>query len=208
MADSSSPGTALIGWIDRIHAGDPGARDELVRAFQPCLEDLARRMLRRHPRVARWVEVDDVLQGALLRILRALESVHPDSTRDFLGLAAEQMRRELLDLGRHYYGPRGEGANRVGVGASSVDDHLRFEPPDPGDTDDDLELWCRFHLEVEKLPVVEREVVGLIYYHGWTQSRVAAHFGVNVRTVRRWWESARSKLHGVLGRGDEGECPT
>ncbi len=200
MADSSSRATTLIGWIDRIRAGDPTARDELVRAFQPCLTDLARRMLRRNSRLGQWVEVEDVLQGALMRILRALEYVHPDSTRAFLGLAAEQMRRELLDLGRHYYGPHGDGANQVRVDASPVEGHPRFEPPDQGDTDDDLELWYLFHQEVEKLPIVEREVVGLMYYHGWTQSQGAAQFGVNVRTVRRWWESARSKLHGVLGR--------
>ena len=138
-----------------------------------------------------------------MRILRALESVRPDSTRAFLGLAAEQMRRELVDLGRHYYGPHGDGANQVRVDASPVEGHPRFEPPDQADRDDDLELWCHFHQEVEKLPILEREVVGLMYYHGWTQVQVAEQFGVNVRTVRRWWESARRKLHGVLGSLDD-----
>ena len=42
--------------------------------------------------------------------------MRPDSTRAFFGLAAEQMRRELLDLARHYYGPEGEGANHDSVG--------------------------------------------------------------------------------------------
>jgi RNA polymerase sigma factor (sigma-70 family) len=51
---------------------------------------------------------------------------------------------------------------------------------------------------VEKLAVQEREVVGLIYYHGWTQAQVAELFQVNVRTVRRWWESALVKLHREL----------
>ena len=44
----------------------------------------------------------------------------------------------------------------------------------------------------------EREVVGLVFYHGWTQAQVAELFQVDVRTVRRWWESALVKLHREL----------
>ena len=68
----------------------------------------------------------------------------------------------------------------------------------------DLDRWCQFHQEVEKLPAREREVVGLIYYHGWTQAQVAELFQVNVRTVRRWWESALVELHRVL-KSEDGE---
>lgn len=45
------------------------------------------------------------------------------------------------------------------------------------------------------LPTDEREVVGLIFYHGWSQEEVAELFQVTERTVRRWWQSARLKLH-------------
>jgi DNA-directed RNA polymerase specialized sigma24 family protein len=46
--------------------------------------------------------------------------------------------------------------------------------------------------------------VGLIYYHGWTQAQVAELFQVNVRTVRRWWESVLVELHRMLkGASDE-----
>ena len=62
----------------------------------------------------------------------------------------------------------------------------------------DLDRWTNFHEAVEKLPPDEREVVGLIFYHGWQQSQVAELFQVNVRTVKRWWQSALLKLHNVL----------
>ena len=76
----------------RPHAGRRRpARDELIRGFQGRLELLARKMVGRDPRVARWVDAEDVLQNALLRLLRALEAVRPDSTRAFFGLAAEQI---------------------------------------------------------------------------------------------------------------------
>jgi ECF sigma factor len=111
MVDPAARTTQLVEWIARMRTGDLAARDELIRGFQGRLELLARKMVGRDWRIAQWVDAEDVLQNALLRLLRALETVQPDSTRAFFGLAAEQMRRELLDLARHYYGPEGQGAN-------------------------------------------------------------------------------------------------
>ena len=54
-------------------------------------------------------QTDDVLQNAVVRLLRALEEVRPPSVRAFFGLAATQMRRELLDLARRYQGRGGPG---------------------------------------------------------------------------------------------------
>jgi RNA polymerase sigma factor (sigma-70 family) len=202
-ADSIAKTTVLVQLVERMRCGDSSARDELIRAFQGRLEHLAGKMLRKYPSVGRWVEVGDVLQGSLLRLLRALESVRPESTRAFFGLAAEQMRRELLDLARHLYGPLGYGAHHDSLGADSNASRQRTEPADPGD--DDLDRWCRFHEEVARLPAQEREVVGLVYYHGWTQAQVAELFQVHVRTVRRWWESALVKLHRELTDGNQAD---
>jgi RNA polymerase sigma factor (sigma-70 family) len=144
------------------------------------------------------VETDDVLQNALVRLLRALREVRPESMRHFFALAAEQMRRELLDLARHYYGPHGHGAHHASHGPQDDTEGAGPEPADRGDDSDELERWCQFHREVERLPAEEREVVGLVFYHGWTQADVAELFGVSERTVRRRWEAALGKLHAVL----------
>jgi RNA polymerase sigma factor (sigma-70 family) len=201
MADPAAQTTQMVQWLDRMRAGDVSARDELIRGFQDRLELLACKIVGRDRRVGRWVDAEDVLQNALLRLLRALETVKPDSTRAFFGLAAEQMRREMLDLARHYYGPEGEGANQDSVGPRSDESRSDLDPPVPDAND--LERWTRFHEEVERLPVREREVVGLVFYHGWTQAQVAELFQVDVRTIRRWWESALVRLHGVMKGGDE-----
>ena len=203
IADSAAKTTVLVQLLERAHAGDRAALDELVRSFQSRLEQLARKMLQKYPGVGRWVEVEDILQASLLRLLRALESVRPESTRAFFGLAAEQMRRELLDLARHFYGPLGVGANHASVGDNPVGSPQAFDPPDPENDTSDLERWCQFHQEVAKLPAQEREAVGLIYYHGWTQAQVAELFQVNVRTVRRWWEIALVTLHRELKDDEE-----
>ncbi len=188
--------TQLRAWLDRMQAGDQAARDELLRGFCARLERLARKMLRRFPDVHRWAQTDDVLQNALLRLLRALEQVRPTTTTEFFGLAAEQMRRELLDLARHYYGPQGEGANHASLPG---DDSAEVpEPPAPAEDQEELARWGAFHEEVARLPAAEREVVGLIFYHGWTQAEVAELFQLSERTIRRRWETALRKLHRVV----------
>src|SRR5262245_57542401 len=98
-------------WVGRMRGGDQAARDELLRPVSNRLERLAHKMLQRFPAVKRWVETGDVLQSSLMRLLRALQEVRPTSVRDFFGLAAEQMRRELLDLVRHFHGAEGLAAH-------------------------------------------------------------------------------------------------
>jgi RNA polymerase sigma-70 factor (ECF subfamily) len=201
VSDSTFPTAQLHGWLERMRAGDLAARDELLRNVCGRLERLAHKMLRGFPRVRRWAETDDVLQNSLLRLLRSLEEVHPASTRDFFSLAAEHIRRELLDLARHYYGPAGSGAHH----ASDVlpGDGAAGEPVDPAETPEDLERWCAFHEAVEQLPPVERETVGLVYYHGWKQIQVAELFQVSARTVRRRWEAALVRLHRALNEAEQ-----
>src|SRR4051812_10202529 len=107
MADAPSQSTHLQHCLDRMRQGDAAARDELLRHVTGRLERLTRKMLKDYPGVRRWTETGDVLQNALLRLLRALADVQPATVRDFFALATVQVRRELLDLARHFQGPLG-----------------------------------------------------------------------------------------------------
>src|SRR5438876_4694529 len=147
MPDQPVNTVQLHNWLDRMRAGDGAARNDLLRHVCGRLERLARKMLRRFPRVHFWVQTDDVLQNALMRLLRALEQVRPGSTREFFGLAATQMRRELLDLARHFFGPQGPGAHLAGQPIqSTITDG--GEPADRPEDLEDLECWCTFHQQV------------------------------------------------------------
>jgi len=148
-------------------------------------------MLRRFPSVRRWEQSDDVLQNALLRLLRALQQVEPASVRDFFSLAAEQVRRELLDLARHYGGPHGAGAHH------DSDPKGVREALDQADEPMELERWVAFHEQVSQLPAEEREVVGLVFYHRWTHAQVAELLGMSARTARRQWRRALARLCGA-----------
>jgi RNA polymerase sigma-70 factor (ECF subfamily) len=178
----------LHGYLDRFRAGDQEAADALVRVTCGRLEYLARKMLKGFPNVKRWADTDDVLQSALLRLLRTLQNLRPETTRDFVNLAATHIRRELIDLARHF-------RNRVGPNAEAVP-----EVADPGAAaESDLEVWAGFHEQVDRLPVEEREVVALTFYHGWKQAEIAELFQVDERTIQRRWRAACVRLSDALG---------
>jgi RNA polymerase sigma-70 factor (ECF subfamily) len=198
MSDSSLHTSQLRRWVERLCAGDLAAREEMLRAVHGRLERLARKMLRRFPDVGRWAESDDVLQNAELRLLRALEKAQVTSVRDFFGLAAEQMRRELLDLARYYHSRQVNGPSHARQPGGTGSGGAIPEPLAADDDAKDLEKWCAFHEAVEHLPVEQREVVGLIYYQGWTQAQAAEHLGMSKRTVQRHWAAAMLTLHELL----------
>lgn len=185
-SESAEP---LNDWLDRFRHGHVEARNKVVEHACERLRLLTRRMLRGYPRVSRWSETDDVLQGAMIRLHRSLAEVRPESVRQFYGLAATQIRRELLDLARHHYGPEGQGANHHSDDGEAARSH-----PAAGAGPDSLEDWTAFHERVEALPEEQREVFDLLWYKGLTQPEAAAVLGVSLATLKRRWQAARLLL--------------
>ena len=97
-------------------------------------------------------------------------------------LATLQIRRELLDLARHYFGPQGTGANHASHGRDSEAGPL--DRADSAAEPSKQAEWCEFHRIIDTLPQEERDVVGLLYYHGMAQAEAAEILGVTVRTVQ------------------------
>jgi RNA polymerase sigma factor (sigma-70 family) len=185
--------------IDRLRAGDAAARDELLAHASERLTRLTRKMLRDFPGVHRCEQTDDVLQNAALRLCRALGEVQPPTVADFFRLAAAQIRRELLDLARHYSGAHGLGANRTGPDRAGKASAARPDPPDTTRDPDRLAAWTDFHREVEALPAEQREVFDLLFYQGLPQAEAAAVLGVAEITIKRRWRAARMRLIQALG---------
>jgi RNA polymerase sigma-70 factor (ECF subfamily) len=189
----------LQGCLDRRRAGDAGATGDLLRHSQERLRVLAHRMLSRFPNVRRWEDTDDVVQRVLMRIPSMLEKIDVASVRDYLRLAAVNIRRVLLDLARHYDGPHGLGAN-----------HASPLPRPAGETPSDaateslaapLQLagWTEFHERVAGLPEDECEIFDLLWYHGLTQEEAAEVLDISLSTVKRRWQAARLHLMEIFG---------
>ena len=195
MPESNFNSVNLQALIGRWQAGDRAAADELLRATSTRLEKLARRMTRSFPNVRGQADTSDVLQNSLMRLLRTLLTIRPKTTRDYFNLAAVHIRRELLDLAR-----RCKGKSCVTLDVPDDSDRPTAPKVEPQTTTTaDFELWVRFHQAVDDLPIEEREVVGLVFYHGWTQVRIAELFGVDERTIRRRWANACERLRELVG---------
>ncbi len=186
--------------VERIQRGDCAARNDLIVRMQDRLERLAHRMLRDYPFVGRWVDTDDVMQNASLRLLGTLGTCEFDNTVSLFALAARTIRCELIDLARHFRRLNAKYKSGVIDPNQPVDSPHNAEPAAADSDGDDLLRWEQFHLEVAELQAKEREVFGLIYYHGLTQQQVGELLQCDERTVRNYWSRAcraiKDRLHG------------
>lgn len=190
--------------VRRSGAGDRSALEALLERASQRLMAMARMMLRHYPHLRRWEQTDDIFQNAMLRLQRSMTAVQPDSVPAFLGLAATQIRRTLIDLARHHFGPLGQGANYQSDPSPKVDDSSQQNGPaatDPAGAPETLQEWAAFHEAVEQMPVEEREVFDLIWYGGMPQAETAALLNVSVPTIQRRWQRARTFLYDAL-QGD------
>jgi RNA polymerase sigma factor (sigma-70 family) len=189
--------TEIQGLLHLANRGDEEARSRLLDHACGRLLKLTRAMLAGYPSLRRWEATDDVFVNAMMRLHRALETVQPESVRHFFNLAGMQIRRELLDLKKHYYGPEGLGRNH----------HTDHQSPDAAGgplanaihEPEELSEWGEFHEAVEQLPEELREVFNLVYYQGLTQQEAADVLEVGLSTVKRRWQAARVELHDRLG---------
>lgn len=184
--------THLQSLIDLARKGDPTARSLLIDHACDRLLKLTRKMFHGFPGLRRWEQTDDVFQNSLIRLHRALSGVELESVRHFFHLAAEMVRRELLDLKKHYYGVHGEARNH----------HTDHQPSDDAGgvlarsagLPEDLDRWAEFHERVSGLPEEQREIVNMLFYEGLTQDEAAGILGISVRTLKRRWQETKLLL--------------
>jgi RNA polymerase sigma-70 factor (ECF subfamily) len=188
----------LDGLVHRLHSGQSEARNQLIEMAYEHLEQITQRMLRRFPRVQAADEAGDVLHGALLRLLRALDDVKPGSPKELFALAIGEIKRELVDRARQYSGPawrfthdtlRGKSLRSAVASSSEEDDSMKSIA---------LDDWTAFQAAMENLPIEERAVASLIFYHRWTQEQVAELLHLSVRTIQHRLRSAMRMLQAGL----------
>lgn len=181
--------TRLHNWLADFNSGDATAREAIIEHTCERLRLRTRQMLRGFPSVKRWSETDDVLQNAMVRLHRSLATVKPESPRQFYGLAATQIRRELIDLARRFSGAEGIGANH------HTDDGERVKSStDTGYEPETTEKWTEFHEAVDQLHDDQRAAVDLLWYEGVSQPEAARILGVSLATLKRRWQAARLQL--------------
>jgi hypothetical protein len=143
------------------------------------------------------------MQSALVRLLRTLRTLRPAGTREFLNLAALHIRRELLDLARHF---RNLPDRPAGAGGGDTGDALA-DVPDRGEAGgDDLDRWAAFHEQVEVLPAAEHEVLAFAQFSAALENEKKANAVAVQRLSEREaaYEQLKEKqdeLEGETARG-------
>ena len=202
--------TQLQALLDLAAQGDNEAYGELIARASHRLLRLTSRMLRRYPHLQRWEQTDDVFQNAAIRLHRSLQNLRPDSVRAFMGLATLEIRRSLVDLIRHHFGPHGAARRHQSdvAGDSADDGGILKNIPDRTAQPDSLQAWAEFHDAVGQVPDDEREVFQLAWYGGLEQREIAALLGISLSTVQRRLYRARhlisQALHGEQPPTHEG----
>jgi RNA polymerase sigma factor (sigma-70 family) len=197
--------TQLQAILDLAARGNDEAYDQLIGRASERLLKLTRKMLRRYPQLRRWEDSDDVFQTVAIRLQRSLHNLKPESVHQFFGLATVEIRRSLIDLIRHHFGPEGAAAKHHSdvLGESSGDGGLLQNEPADNLKPETIDAWAQFHRSVEELPVDQSEVFHLVWYGGLEQKEIADLLGISVSTVKRRFRSARLCLFDAL----DGESP-
>ena len=186
----------------RVSTGDVAARNTLIDRVLGRLKQLATRMLDGNPRLRRWEQSDNLVQNACIRLLRALRDCPLSTPSDFFAIAATQMRRELIDLHRHHFGPLGAGRRHATPppgSLSRVNYEARFGTTQRSDDPAVYAAWGEFHEQVEHLPQELKQVFDLLWYADLPQADAARILEVSVPTIKRRWRDARLRLEERLG---------
>jgi RNA polymerase sigma factor (sigma-70 family) len=178
--DKESTTAVVQRYLDAL-AGDapaePIIREILGRAVRR-LEQLCANLLRRHyPRLTRPpsnLDTAEMVGGVVEGLLKAMNTVRPQTVRQFFALVNQHMRWQLNDLAR-----------RLDERPLFVElrEELLVAPAssDSAITPDGRQIL----LAIENLPEDEREAFELVRFQELTQTEVAEVLGVSTKTVQR-----------------------
>ena len=200
--DAEPTTVAVQRYLDAL-AGDspaePVVRALLDRAVRRLHQLCATLLYRSYPRLTRPpmnLQVDEMLGAVVERLLKALRTARPETTRQFFALACRHMRWELNDMARRL---------DEQPAAAELRDDLA---PAAASSDSGLTPDARRILDaIDALPEAEREAFDLVRIQGMSQAESAQVLGVSVMTVNRRLNRGLQLLVAALGDLYPGDDP-
>jgi RNA polymerase sigma factor (sigma-70 family) len=189
--------------IERLHRGDDTARRELLqRAYDRLLRIAATIFKEDFPGLRGRHDLESVVSEVWIRMLGALQTVHPETVEGFFGLVFKKVRQVLLDMAAHQ---RRDDAleHAPSIDGSDQESHRAVDPADTTHEPTRLAALTEFHRQVEKLPDDERTVFELQYYGDFSQAEIAQIRGIHPKQVSRLWLAATGRLAKWLGGFDD-----
>ena len=185
MIPTSQPITQLLmDWGN----GDQAALDKLLPLVNAELRQLARRYMRRENR-GHTLQTSALVNEAYLRLIDQ-KKVRWENRAHFFGIAAQLMRRILIDHARsHHYAKRGGGALKVSLDEAAARTEVRSA--ELLAVDEALERLT--DIDARKGRIVE-----LRFFGGLSLQETAEVMGISSPTVQREWRAAKTWLYRML----------
>jgi RNA polymerase sigma factor (TIGR02999 family) len=169
-------------------AGDKGAFDELVTVVYDELRRQASRFLQ-HESPGHTLQTTDLIHEAYLRLVDQ-KNPHWQNRAQFFGIAAQLMRRVLVDHARARHRAKRGGRNirisfdeEVAAGRSNYVELI--------DIDEALNKLAGIDMQQSK-------IVELRFFGGLNVEETAQVLGISPRTVKRSWRFAKAWLRREL----------
>jgi RNA polymerase sigma factor (TIGR02999 family) len=189
---SSQPQDRITELLHAWRSGDMTARDELMAVIYKELHRLARGYMR-HERPGHTLQATALINEAYLRLLGQTRTEW-QSRAHFFGLAAQFMRRILVDHARSRHSAKRRHAGAVDMPLDEVAVFAPERAPALLALDDALERLAA--IDHRKARVVE-----LRYFAGLTVPEAADLLNVSPVTVMRDWSLAKAWLQRELRGG-------
>ena len=187
MVDQASEVTLLL---VELQKGNKEAEDKLIPLVYGELRRLAARYLRGE-RPDHTLQATALVHEAYLRLTR-LQAINWESRAHFFGVAAQLMRRILVDHARVRLAKKREAARD----ALSLDEALVWLPDRSQQLiqlDDALD-------RLAKRDPRQSRIVELKFFGGLSEEETGVLLGISTRTVKRDWRVARAWLYQELSR--------
>ena len=186
-------GRQIVGLLGRSLAGERQSGAALAEILYEDLRRGAERLMRKEVE-SHTLQATDLVSEAYLRLVGP-DQLHNSRTH-FLALAANVMRRVLVDHARRRQAER-RGGGAVGVPLESGHLASNARPLDSMALEEAL-------TDLSRLDPRAARVVELRFFGGLTEREVAQEAGVSERTVRNDWAFAKVWLHRRLFPADPG----
>src|SRR5437773_2364472 len=177
--------------LDQMSDDDPRATSELMERVYDELHRLAAVYMRRE-RGDHTLQTTALVHEAYLRLI-GQQDIAWKNRAHFLGVAAQMMRRVLVDHARAHLCRRRGGLQKK-VSLDDVCISPRTHSADLVTLDEAL-------TRLAQIDARQAEIVELRFFGGLTTEETARTLGISTKTVNRDWLVARAWLHGqIAGR--------
>jgi RNA polymerase sigma-70 factor, ECF subfamily len=174
----------------KFNGKDEAVANELLPLIYNELKKIASNYLRRE-RSDHTLQPTALVHEAYMKLID-ITQVKWQNKAHFLGVAANQMRRILVDYARQYNAEKRGGEFHILTLNEDIDKAIE-QSTELIALDDAL-------TELAKMDEVKAKIVELRYFGGLTVEETAEVLGVSAITIKRHWRMTKAWLYGQLAK--------